>query len=113
MKRYIIAYDFYNDERDYSPFYEEIKKNFPEHRRIMKYAWIVRCDKTAREIVKLLAPYLYFKDDDSDSLFVTEINVAIVIHHTQISGIQPYIAVRQASKGLIVFNGIIDISLHD
>lgn len=74
MKRYIIAYDFYNDDRHYSPFYEEIKKNFPEHRRIMKYAWIVRCDKTAREIVKLLVPYLYFKDDDSDSLFVAEIN---------------------------------------
>ncbi len=78
MKKYIIAYHFHSNTRNYSPFYEEIKNSFPECRHIMEGAWIVNSDKTAEEITKLLIPHLHFKNYDCDTLFVAEINKANV-----------------------------------
>lgn len=74
MKKYIITYHFHSNSRNYSPFYEAIKTNFPENRHIIEPAWIINTDKTAKEIVELLLPHLYFKDHCCDSLFVAEID---------------------------------------
>ncbi len=74
MKKYIITYHFRNNSRDYSPFYEAIKVNFPENKHIIESAWIVNSDKTAKEISQLLIPHLHFENYDCDTLFVAEID---------------------------------------
>ena len=74
MKKYIITYHFHSNARNYSSFYEEIKKSFPESRHITESAWIVNSDKTAGEITKLLIPHLHFEDYDCDALVVAEID---------------------------------------
>ena len=50
------------------PFYEAIKVNFPEYRHITESAWIVKTDKTAKEIMDAIYPKL----KQGDSIFVTE-----------------------------------------
>ena len=74
MKKYIITYHFRSNSRNYSPFYEAIKTNFPENRHIIESAWIVNSDKTAKEISQLLIPHLHFENHDCDTLFVAEID---------------------------------------
>ena len=74
MKKYIITYHFRSNSRDYSPFYEAIKANFPENKHIIESAWIVNSDKTAKEISRLLIPHLHFENYDCDALFVAEID---------------------------------------
>ena len=74
MKTYIITYQLRNREKAYDDFYNAIKENMPEYRHAMESVWIVRSDKTAGEIVKLLSPHLYFLQSHCDMIFVSEIN---------------------------------------
>lgn len=74
MKKYIITYHFHDNSRNYFPFYEAIKENLPENRHVLEDVWIVNSDKTAKEIVQILMPYLHFENYDCDMLFVAEID---------------------------------------
>lgn len=74
MKTYIITYYLRNREKDYDGFYNAIKENMPEYRHVMESVWVVKSDKTAGEIVKLLSPHLYFLQSHCDMIFVGELD---------------------------------------
>lgn len=73
MKRYIITYTFRDTSKDYMDFYNAIKTNVEDYRHIMECAWIVKTDKTAKELRDLLMPHMTFKDRCCDFLFVGEL----------------------------------------
>ena len=73
MKKYIISYTFRDPGKDYMEFYNAIKNNVGDYRHIMECAWIVKTDKTAKEIRDILIPYMTFKDRSCDMLFVGEL----------------------------------------
>ena len=73
MKKYIIAYWFRNKARNYFPFYDALKENFPENRHVLEDMWVVKTDKSANEIYNALKSYLTFKDYDCDTIFVGEL----------------------------------------
>ena len=68
MKKYIITYFLRSNSENYIPFYEAIKVNFPEYRHIMEPVWIVKTDKSAKEIMGAIHPKL----KQGDAIFVTE-----------------------------------------
>lgn len=74
MKTYIIAYQLRNREKAYDDFYNAIKENMPDYRHVLEDMWIVKSDKTADEITRLLLPRLYLGSSRADSIFVAEIN---------------------------------------
>ena len=73
MKRYIITYTFRDMTRNFMDFYDAIKENVEDYRHIMESAWIVKTDKTAKELRDALMPFMTFKDHCCDFLFVGEL----------------------------------------
>ena len=73
MKKYIITYTFRDLTRDYMDFYQAIKENVEDYRHIMEDAWIVKTDKTAKELRDILMPYMTFSERSCDMLFVGEL----------------------------------------
>ena len=72
-KAYIISYNLAHSQQDYSRLYETIKSEFHENRHILENSWIVKTEKNASEIAKILTECLNL-DSPSDLFFVSEIN---------------------------------------
>ena len=72
-KAYIISYNLAHSHQDYSRLYETIKSEFHENRHILENSWIVKTEKSASEIAKILTGCLNL-DSPSDLFFVSEIN---------------------------------------
>lgn len=73
MKKYIIAYTLRDSTKDYMNFYSAIKTSVEDCRHIMESAWIVKTDKTAKELREILMPHMTFMDRSCDFLFIGEL----------------------------------------
>jgi hypothetical protein len=74
MKTYIVTYTLRDPGKDYMPLYNAIKNNVEDYRHIMESAWVVKMDKTAKELRDILIPHMSFSERSCDFLFIAEIN---------------------------------------
>lgn len=73
-KKYIISYELRDSTINRMPFYDAIKSNWPEYRHIMENSWIIKSEMTAKEIYKVINPFLHLVDMNCDTIFIAEIN---------------------------------------
>jgi len=69
MKNYIISYWFKDCSKNYFPFYDAIKKNYPEWQHPLEETWFVHTDDSAQQIINNIKPFL----SERDCIFVAEI----------------------------------------
>ena len=69
MKNYIISYWLKDCSKNYFPFYDAIKKNYPKYQHPLEESWLVQTDDSAQEIFEKIRPFL----PETDCIFVAEI----------------------------------------
>ena len=73
MKTYIITYTFRDPSKDYMDFYQKVKETVDDYRHILESAWVVKTDKTAKELRDELMPFMTFENRCCDMLFISEL----------------------------------------
>lgn len=70
MKTYIISYQLRHFDKNYMPFYQDIKDNYPNKWfHILEESWFIKTDDSAEEIYKKIKTNLA----EDDSIFISEI----------------------------------------
>lgn len=75
MNLYILSYHLRGYRHDYTPLYESIKVNFPDWKHVNENTWLIKTDKTAKEIAKAIHENFSWDFPSADSYFIAEVNV--------------------------------------
>ena len=74
MNLYILSYDLKGlAGHDYMALYSAIKANFPEWKHVTENTWLIKTDKTAKEISEAIHDKFSYKPL-SDSYLIAEVN---------------------------------------
>ena len=69
----MLSYDLKGLSHDYMPLYGAIKVNFPEWKHVTENTWLLRTEKTAKEIFAAISSGFSLKPF-SDSYLIAEVN---------------------------------------
>ena len=65
MKNFLVMFELYNPEKDYTRIVNRIIDSYPEHIKLFKFNWILKSDNTRYEIINNLAKVI-----DNEGVFI-------------------------------------------
>lgn len=65
MKNFLVMFELYNPEKDYTRIVNRIIDSYPEHIKLFKFNWILKSDNTRYEIINNIAKVI-----DNEGVFL-------------------------------------------